>query len=159
MAVPVGLQLVGFRDTELPRNRKLKQIHRLFLLIDDDEVGFLECRTQVGRDRAAASRGVAGDVTVDSEGLCVHHLDDVVQHGIVPPQKPATFEVDFTTGKNVIQCLLVSTSWHGTATGGTLAPLLKVVGLSLVFVGFSCMKIRQIDLNYTRHPSNTFSLV
>ena len=48
---------------------------------------------------------------------------------------------------------------------------LQFVGLSLVFVGFSfinvcrivqfagffCMKIRQIDRNYTCHPSNTFN--
>merc|ERR1711997_1347272 len=29
--------------------------------------------------------------------------------------------------------------------------------LSSMFAGFSCMKIRQIGLNYTCHPSNTFN--
>ena len=44
-------------------------------------------------------------------------------------------------------------------------PTCLFVGVSFInvcrivqFAGFSCMKIRQIDLNYTRHPSNAFSL-
>ena len=67
--------------------------------------------------------------------------------------------------RKIRQTLVKDNPANKTIWGVWSFPTCLFVGFSFInvcrivqFAGFSCMKIRQIDLNYTRHPSNTFSL-
>ena len=67
--------------------------------------------------------------------------------------------------RKIRQTLVKDNPTNKTIWGVWSFPTCLFVGVSFVnvcrivqFAGFSCMKIRQIDLNYTRHPPNTFSL-
>ena len=67
--------------------------------------------------------------------------------------------------RKIRQTLVKDNPANMTICGVWSFPTCLFVGFSFInvcrivqFAGFSCMKIRQIDLNYTRHPSNTFNL-